>query len=107
LKFRRLLLDISEQHRVSRLSYPTSDRRAPELPVWLRIWHPTHGGIKSQTQISGFGEQGQRFEVPHLDGAKRLVLYGRHAKLAGEGGITGGSKVRALLGIFKSDWRLS
>ena len=35
-------------------AYPTSDRRADELPVWLHKynWHRPHGGIKSKTPIS-------------------------------------------------------
>jgi transposase InsO family protein len=35
-------------------AYPTSDRRAEELPVWLHRynWHRPHGGIKSQVPIS-------------------------------------------------------
>ena len=35
-------------------AYPTSDRRAEELPTWLHQynWHRPHGGIKSQTPIS-------------------------------------------------------
>jgi transposase InsO family protein len=35
-------------------AYPTSQRRAEELPVWLHRynWHRPHGGIKSQTPIS-------------------------------------------------------
>src|SRR2546421_8219158 len=35
-------------------AYPTSDRRADELPIWLHQfnWHRPHGGIKSQTPIS-------------------------------------------------------
>jgi transposase InsO family protein len=35
-------------------AYPTSDRRAKELPFWLHRynWHRPHGGIKSQTPIS-------------------------------------------------------
>src|SRR6266852_2752635 len=35
-------------------AYPTSDRRAEELPFWLHRynWHRPHGGIKSQTPIS-------------------------------------------------------
>ena len=35
-------------------AYPTSDRRADELPVWLQRynWHRPHGGIKSKTPIS-------------------------------------------------------
>ena len=35
-------------------AYPSSDRRAAELPVWLHRynWHRPHGGIKSQTPIS-------------------------------------------------------
>jgi transposase InsO family protein len=35
-------------------AYPSSARRANELPVWLHRynWHRPHGGIKSQTPIS-------------------------------------------------------
>jgi transposase InsO family protein len=35
-------------------AYPTSDRRAEELPIWLHRynWHRPHGGIKSKTPIS-------------------------------------------------------
>ncbi len=35
-------------------AYPTSDRRADALPVWLHRynWHRPHGGIKSKTPIS-------------------------------------------------------
>ena len=35
-------------------AYPTSDRRADELPVWLHRynWHRPHAGIKSKTPIS-------------------------------------------------------
>ena len=35
-------------------AYPTSDRRAEELPFWLHQynWHRPHSGIKSQTPIS-------------------------------------------------------
>ena len=35
-------------------AYPTSDRRAEELPVWLHRynWHRPHGGIKSKPPIS-------------------------------------------------------
>jgi transposase InsO family protein len=38
-------------------AYPTSDRRAAELPNWLHQynWHRPHGGIKSQTPISRIG----------------------------------------------------
>jgi len=38
-------------------AYPTSDRRAAELPFWLHRynWHRPHGGIKSQTPISRLG----------------------------------------------------
>lgn len=38
-------------------AYPTSDRRAQELPVWLHQynWHRPHGGINSQTPISRLG----------------------------------------------------
>jgi transposase InsO family protein len=38
-------------------AYPTSDRRAQALPVWLHQynWHRPHGGIKSQTPISRLG----------------------------------------------------
>jgi transposase InsO family protein len=39
-------------------AYPTSDRRAEELPFWLHRynWHRPHGGIKSQTPISRLGQ---------------------------------------------------
>ncbi|MBF6607103.1 MAG: IS481 family transposase, partial [Chloroflexi bacterium] len=35
-------------------AYPTSQRRAEELPFWLHRynWHRPHGGIKSQTPVS-------------------------------------------------------
>ena len=38
-------------------AYPTSDRRAAELPIWLHQynWHRPHGGINSQTPISRLG----------------------------------------------------
>ena len=38
-------------------AYPTSDRRAQELPIWLHQynWHRPHAGIKSQTPISRLG----------------------------------------------------
>src|SRR5947209_4781754 len=38
-------------------AYPTSDRRAEELPIWLHRynWHRPHGAIKSQTPISRLG----------------------------------------------------
>jgi transposase InsO family protein len=38
-------------------AYPTSDRRAEELPTWLHRynWHRPHGGIKSQTPTSRIG----------------------------------------------------
>src|SRR6266581_8031437 len=38
-------------------AYPTSQRRAEELPFWLHRynWHRPHGGIKSQTPISRLG----------------------------------------------------
>jgi transposase InsO family protein len=38
-------------------AYPTSDRRAAELPIWLHRynWHRPHGGIKSKTPISRLG----------------------------------------------------
>jgi transposase InsO family protein len=38
-------------------AYPTSDRRAEELPHWLHRynWHRPHGGIKSKTPISRLG----------------------------------------------------
>ncbi|GLS17571.1 IS481 family transposase [Labrys miyagiensis] len=38
-------------------AYPTSLRRAQELPIWLHRynWHRPHGGIKSQTPISRLG----------------------------------------------------
>jgi transposase InsO family protein len=38
-------------------AYPTSDRRAEELPFWLHRynWHRPHGGIKSKTPIRRLG----------------------------------------------------
>ena len=38
-------------------AYPSSDRRATELPIWLHRynWHRPHGGIKSHTPISRLG----------------------------------------------------
>jgi transposase InsO family protein len=35
-------------------AYPTSDRRAEELPIWLHRynWHRLHGGLKSKPPIS-------------------------------------------------------
>lgn len=35
-------------------AYPTSDRRAEELPIWLHRynWHRPHGSLKSKTPIS-------------------------------------------------------
>jgi transposase InsO family protein len=38
-------------------AYPTSERRAEELPIWLHRynWHRPHGGIKSKTPISRLG----------------------------------------------------
>jgi transposase InsO family protein len=38
-------------------AYPTSQRRAEELPFWLHRynWHRPHAGIKSQTPISRLG----------------------------------------------------
>jgi len=38
-------------------AYPTSDRRAEQLPIWLHRynWHRPHSGIKSQTPISRLG----------------------------------------------------
>ncbi|NYG45295.1 transposase InsO family protein [Bradyrhizobium sp. IAR9] len=38
-------------------AYPTSDRRAQELPIWLDRYnrHRPHGGIKSQPPISRLG----------------------------------------------------
>jgi transposase InsO family protein len=38
-------------------AYPSSDRRAAELPLWLHRynWHRPHGGIKCQTPISRLG----------------------------------------------------
>jgi transposase InsO family protein len=38
-------------------AYPSSARRAVELPLWLHRynWHRPHGGIKSQTPISRLG----------------------------------------------------
>lgn len=41
-------------------AYPTSDRRAKELPFWLNRynWHRPHGGINSKTPISRLGISG-------------------------------------------------
>jgi transposase InsO family protein len=41
-------------------AYPTSDRRAQELPIWLHQynWLRPHGGIESQTPISRLGLTG-------------------------------------------------
>jgi transposase InsO family protein len=38
-------------------AYPTSQRRAEELPFWLHRynWHRPHGGIKAKTPISRLG----------------------------------------------------
>jgi transposase InsO family protein len=38
-------------------AYPSSERRARELPAWLHRynWHRQHGGIKSKTPISRLG----------------------------------------------------
>lgn len=38
-------------------AYPTSERRADELPRWLHRynWHRPHGGLKSKTPISRLG----------------------------------------------------
>jgi transposase InsO family protein len=38
-------------------AYPTSDRRAQELPFWLHQynWHRPHGGINSRTPVSRLG----------------------------------------------------
>jgi transposase InsO family protein len=38
-------------------AYPTSERRAHELPFWMHRynWHRPHGGIKSKTPISRIG----------------------------------------------------
>jgi transposase InsO family protein len=38
-------------------AYPTSDRRAEELPIWLHRynWHRPHGSLKAQTPISCLG----------------------------------------------------
>ena len=40
------------------VAYPTSDRRAAELPVWLHRynWHRPHGSLKSKTPISRLGK---------------------------------------------------
>ena len=38
-------------------AYPSSDRRAAELPAWLHRynWHRPHGGLNSATPISRLG----------------------------------------------------
>jgi len=48
-------------------AYPTSDRRAQELPIWLHQynWHRPHGGIKSQTPISRLGLSEDNLLRPH------------------------------------------
>jgi transposase InsO family protein len=49
-------------------AYPTSDRRAEELPIWLHRynWHRPHGGIKSQTPISRLGLTGDNLLRLHI-----------------------------------------
>jgi transposase InsO family protein len=38
-------------------AYPTSERRAEQLPIWLHKynWHRPHGGIESKTPVSRLG----------------------------------------------------
>lgn len=49
-------------------AYPTSDRRAEELPVWLHRynWHRPHGGIKSKIPISRLGLNGDNLLRLHI-----------------------------------------
>ena len=49
-------------------AYPTSDRRADELPVWLHRynWHRPHGGIKSRTPISRLALTGDNLLRLHI-----------------------------------------
>jgi transposase InsO family protein len=49
-------------------AYPTSDRRADELPIWLHRynWHRPHGGIKSQTPISRLGQPADNLLRLHI-----------------------------------------
>jgi hypothetical protein len=50
-------------------AYPTSERRAQELPIWLHRynWHRPHGGIKSKkTDQQTRSVRGQPVEPPHL-----------------------------------------
>jgi transposase InsO family protein len=49
-------------------AYPTSDRRAEELPIWLHRynWHRPHGGIKSKTPISRLALTGDNLLRPHI-----------------------------------------
>lgn len=49
-------------------AYPTSDRRADQLPVWLHRynWHRPHGGIKSKTPISRLGLTGNNLLRLHI-----------------------------------------
>jgi transposase InsO family protein len=49
-------------------AYPSSDRRAAELSIWLHRynWHRPHGGIKSQTPISRIGLTGNNLLRLHI-----------------------------------------
>jgi transposase InsO family protein len=49
-------------------AYPTSDRRAKELPFWLNRynWHRPHGGINSKTPISRLGISGDNLLRLHI-----------------------------------------
>jgi transposase InsO family protein len=49
-------------------AYPTSDRRAEELPLWIHKynWHRPHGALKSQTPISRLGLTGDNLLRIHI-----------------------------------------
>ena len=49
-------------------AYPTSDRRAAELPTWLHRynWHRPHGGINSATPISRLGLDQDNLSKLHI-----------------------------------------
>ena len=69
-------------------AYPTSDRRAAELPIWLHRynWHRPHGSLKSKPPISRLAlDRGQPVEAPHLGrcGFPSRLERGR----AGRGGL--------------------
>ena len=63
-------------------AYPTSDRRAEELPTWLHQynWHRPHGGIKSQTPISRLGlSEDNLYDLAIIGGGLNGVSVARDA----------------------------